>query len=247
MPFSFFLIKLFGNFDSLVKHHWNVQTLAGVWWYGASCAGPRPIKMLTHRFAQNIGCGHIDWWEKKWKCYSWEHNPSSPDRWGPSVANSIKHKQWLVWQKSLKENWQYDSFWKLWVGIVKFKFFCSVFLDHNWISNVSDWFMFGSVLFFALCRAHGYVLIETLCTCLHMSCFSNLVLWQRNVGTGEKAQNANSFLSKQLLLLFVLFQSPGFKIISSSYPVEDVIIMENGLHFQSSQMMKRADLENLAE
>lgn len=63
----------------------------------------------------------------------------------------------------------------------------------------------------------------------------------------ERRKNANSFLSKQLLLLFVLFQSPGFKIISSSYPVEDVIIIENGLHFHSSQMTKRADLENLGE
>lgn len=120
-----------------------------------------------------------------------------------------------LFEKSLKENWQYDSFWKLWVGIVKFKFFCSVFHDHNWISNVNGWFMFRSVLFFALCRAHGYVLIETLCTCLHMSCFSNLVLQWRNVGTGEKAQNTNSFLSKQLLLLFIPWFQNNFLIISS--------------------------------
>lgn len=128
-----------------------------------SCPSWLLIKALTRSFSEDFKRGHTDWLKKKRKCFDWEHKPSFLDRWEP-VANSITHKQWLVWEKPEA---------KLAVGFFKTRkkkktttlgcyceihilLFFWVLFGHLWISNTND-----------------------LCFCLKLWCFHKVIIFLR--------------------------------------------------------------------
>lgn len=153
------------------------------------------------------------------------------------MANIVSTSSGLF-EKCLKGHLQYDSFWKLLVGIVQCKFFFfwnvlySVFLNHNWINNANNWFMFISVLYLpSIFLPNSFFekiemlsgIFETFCTCLCRSCCFKPYFTAKKLGQWETEQKCNSFLNKEQLQLQLLFKSHCFKIISSLCPDDGVI------------------------